>query len=447
MPTSESRMGRELKRGSRSDLWSLGGPVSFVLLAGFALAYWFADPAPPGRIVMATGPEGGAYAALGERYQAHLAAFDIEVALVPSAGSEESLAFLRAGEVDVAFVQGGLARAKDRAALESLGSLYYEPLWVFLGPGLEITQLAELTGRRIAVGAVGSGTRAVALELLARNGVEAELLDLSVSDVPEALWADEVDAAFLIASPASPVVRSLLLAEQGVPFSFSRAAAYSRTHRFLSPLLLPEGMIDYARNIPDQDIRLVAPTAHLVVEKGLHPALVDLLVQAAERIHGGGGVFEAPGEFPSPEFLDLPLNAEARRFYEHGPPFLQRYLPFWLATLVDRLKVMLIPLVALLIPVFRLFPPLYRWRVRSRIYRWYTELREIDPRNRSDFPLFEAIEEARRIEDEVAEVEAPASYAQELYHLRLHLEFVQRLLNERRRRAESLTKAAGETAG
>ena len=184
---------------------------------------------------------------------------------------------------------------------------------------------------------------------------------------------------------------------------------------------LPEGIIDYARNIPSRELILVAPAANLVVSSELHPALVDLLIQSAAEIHGGGGVFEEPGAFPSATFIDLPLNAEAQRFYEYGPPFLQRYLPFWLATLVDRLKVMLIPLIALLIPVFRLFLPLYRWRVRSRIYRWYTELRDIDPRNRSDFDLEDAITRSQRIEIKFAEVEAPASYGEELYQLRLHV--------------------------
>lgn len=195
-------------------------------------------------------------------------------------------------------------------------------------------------------------------------------------------------------------------------------------------------MIDYARNIPDREIELIAPTANLVIREDLHPALVDLLVQSAASIHGGGGVFEEPGAFPTPDFIDLPLNAEARRFYEYGPPFLQRYLPFWLATLVDRLKVMLIPLVALLIPIFRLFPPVYRWRVRSRIYRWYTELRDLEgpqhaPGEHPHAALDQAIRAAQRIENEVAEIEAPASYAQELYDLRLHLEFVQRQLEAR----------------
>ena len=264
-------------------------------------------------------------------------------------------------------------------------------------------------------------------------------ISMPTADSVAALRAGEIDAAFLISSAESPLVADLLFDDTLEPFSFTRAAAYERTHRFLSRVTLPEGVIDYARNVPSRELVLVAPAANLVVSSELHPALVDLLIQSAAEIHGRGGVFEEPGAFPSATFIDLPLNSEAQRFYDNGPPFLQRYLPFWLATLVDRLKVMLIPMIALLIPVFRLFPPLYRWRVRSRIYRWYTELRDIDPRNQSDFDLDDATARSQRIEIEVAEVEAPASYGEELYQLRLHVEFVQgQLASLRARRLEGV---------
>ena len=441
----DAKAPRPSDQGGTGDLWKLGLPITALVLLGFALAYLFVDPAPPARIVMATGEPGGAYARFGEAYRDRLAAFEIEIELLPSAGSRESLDRLAAEEVDVALVQSGVATEADREGAESLGSLYFEPLWVFHRKGLfagggdadpvaPSPKLSDFQGLRIAIGPEGSGTRAVALELLALNGVDGALLSMPTSASVAALRTGEVDVVFLISSADSELVADLLFDEAIEPFSFSRAAAYARTHRFLSRITLPEGMIDYARNIPSREVALVAPAANLVVSSELHPALVDLLIQSAAEIHGAGGVFEDPGAFPSAAFIDLPLNAEAQRFYEYGPPFLQRYLPFWLATLVDRLKVMLIPMIALLIPVFRLFPPLYRWRVRSRIYRWYTELREIDPRNRSDFDVEDAIARSQRIENEVAEVEAPASYGEELYQLRLHVEFVQGQLAERRAR-------------
>ena len=335
-------------RNPGSDLLKLGAPVGLIVVIAFFLTFRFVDPAPPSAIVLATGEDGGAYAVFGEAYRERLRAFEIDVALRSSAGTAENLELLLRGEADVAFVQGGVANAAAFAELETLGSLYYEPLWAFHRSDLRAALLTDFSGLRLAIGSEGSGTRAVAKALLAANGIEAGLVDLAGRASVDALLAGEIDVAFLIASPDSALVRELLLSDVVSPFSFRRAEAYTRTHRYLSHVTLPEGMIDYARNIPHQPIELVAPTAQLVVLKDLHPALVDLMAQSAGAIHGAGGVFEGPGSFPTPAFVDLELNPEARRYYEYGPPFLQRYLPFWLATMVDRLKVMLIPLLSLI---------------------------------------------------------------------------------------------------
>jgi len=420
-----------MARGTRVwDSLKLGGPILALILLGFAVAYLFVGPAPPERITLATGEAGGAYALFGSRYQEILSENGIELVLRESAGSAENLALLRERDIDAAFVQGGVAEEPDRDAIESLGSLYFEPLWGFHRVDLQVDRLSDLAELRVSAGPEGSGTRAVVLRLLSANGIASAPLALPNDEAVAGLREGALDAVFLIGSLESPVVRDLLLDERIEPLSFRRADAYERTHRFLSKLVLPEGVVDYAANVPRREIVLVAATTNLAIRDDVHPALLDLLVQAAARVHGAGGVFEDPGAFPTPRYIDFPLNTEARRYYKHGPPFLQRYLPFWQATAIDRLKVMLIPLVALLIPLFRAFPPLYRWRVRSRIYRWYTELREIDPRDSSAFSIERALAEARRIEDEVARVPAPASYAQELYDLRLHIDFIRRRLSE-----------------
>ena len=200
---------------------------------------------------------------------------------------------------------------------------FYEPLWVFLGAGIEADRLSDLSGLRLAIGAEGSGTRAVASRLLERNGWAEMPPPRSLRTSVEDLLSGELDAVFLIAGESSPVVRRLLLSDSVTPFSFRRAEAYSRTDRFLARLTLPEGLVDYARNVPAADVELVAPTANLVVRDTLHPALVDLFVQSAGVVHGAGGVFEKPGEFPTPRGIDLPLDPEAHRYYEHGPPVLQ----------------------------------------------------------------------------------------------------------------------------
>jgi hypothetical protein len=254
------------------------------------------------------------------------------------------------------------------------------------------------------------------------------------------LLAGEVDAASLVTSHRSSVVQMLLRSKNVRLLSANRAEAYTTRLRFLHRVKLPEGVIDLRNNIPPGDITLLAPAAQLVVREDFHPALIDLVLQAATETHAAGGLFERPGEFPSPQYLDFPLGKEAQRFYKSGPPFLRRHLPFWAATLVDRLKIMLLPFLALLFPLFKLMPPIYRWRMRSRIYHWYSELEAVDSRiqkNHAVEQIDEYLAELDRIEDMASTVSVPLSFSKELYDLRLHIEM---LRNE-------LLKIAGRKEG
>jgi TRAP transporter TAXI family solute receptor len=404
-----------------------------VVVVGFAVAYRWVQPAPPRTVVLAAGEEGGAYALFASRYREFLSRYDITLDVRYSAGSVENLALLREGEADLALVQGGIADPEASSGLLSLGGMFYEPLWVFVRAGVEAETLSDLAGRRLGVGAEGSGTRALVARLLEANGVtrdSAQWVPAVREEAMAALRAGELDALFLVASPRSPAVRSLL-GTRGVRLAgMDRAEAYTRLWRSLSRVVLPEGSVDLAGNTPMADTVLVSSVAGLVARDDFHPALVDLFLQGAKEIHGTGGLLEEPGEFPSPRHAELPLSPEADRFYRYGPSLLQRYLPFWAATQIDRLKVMLIPLIALLIPLARVLPPTYRWRVRSRVYRWYGQLRELDPGSGA----LDAAERERRlididrIEQEVTGVSTPLSYAAELYHLRLHISLVRQKL-------------------
>ena len=192
---------------------------------------------------------------------------------------------------------------------------------------------------------------------------------------------------------------------------------------FLSPVTLPRGVVDLAGDIPPQDIHLVAPTATLVAKRSTHPALIQLFVQAAHQVHGGSGWFQRKGEFPSAQNTERPLAKEAQRYYKNGAPFLQRYLPFWLANLIDRMWPVLVTIVAVLIPLSRMVPPLYQFRVRSRIFRWYGQLRGVEEAIGTR-PNDELLRELERIEQRVEQVSVPLSYADELYALRTHIQMV-----------------------
>jgi TRAP-type uncharacterized transport system substrate-binding protein len=355
----------------------------------------------------------------------------------PSAGSNENLARLRDDklEIDAGFYQGGTGQATEDDDLYSLGAFYYEPLWIFYRDGLvprggELDRVLQLKGRRIAVGGQGSGTRHLATEVLGINGIDASntaLIDKGGVELAEAFQNREIDAAFVVGPTQSATVWLLLFTPGVRVMGLAHAEAYSRHLPYLSKIVLPRGSVDLVRDIPTRDVTMVAATATMLVRGDTHPALVDLLMQAAVETHGGTGIFHRPGEFPRAVAVDFPLSKEAERYYKSGKPFLQRYLPFWAATLVDRLVVMLIPIVALLVPIIKFAPALYGWRVRSRIYRRYGELKfleadlEQDPKRHSRAEWLARLD---AIENDVNHIPTPLAFSDMLYTLRSHVELV-----------------------
>jgi TRAP-type uncharacterized transport system substrate-binding protein len=404
------------------DLALTVGPIALV----FGLALWgafhFVRPAPPRSFVMTTGAPDGAYHLFSERYRAALARQGITIELRPSAGAVENLKRLtdpRSG-VDAGLVQGGLAPA-GVTGVTSLGAMFYEPLWIFYRGEHRLHRINELAGLRVAVGAAGSGTQAVARRLLlATLGERARLRDVGGTEAVEALRRGSVDAAFFAGAPDSPTVQRALALHGVRPMSIANADAYARRFPFLATVVLPRGVIDLERDVPGENVTLLAPTANLIVRDDLHPALVSLLLQAASEVHAPAGVLQRRGEFPTPRESDIPLSDDAVRYYRSGKPFLQRFMPFWVANLIERMVVLLVPLIAVLVPALRFAPALYRWRVRGRILRWYKELRQLESAPRSE----SALQRVEEIERGVRAIRVPVGYANEVYQLRAHLRLV-----------------------
>lgn len=427
---------------SLRDLALTAGPFILIALALLTAAYFVLDPTPPRRAVLATGPEGTAYAELGRRYAAELKRNGIEVLLRPSMGARDNLRLLRdpKEEVDLAFVQGGSsdpARPGEEEAglaeLVSLGSVNYEPVWIFRR-GKPLARLSDLRGLRVNTGVRGSGTPGIIRRLLEANFVEpGELKRESLAETPAVMGLLEgaLDAAVLVSPPESPMVQMLLQTPGIHLYEYPHAEAYSRRFPYLVAVVLPRGVVDLSRDVPREDVTLIATTTALVAREDTHPALIQLFVQAAARVHGGPGWIARAGEFPNARHGEYPLATEAQRFYQSGPPLLQRYLPFWLANLIDRMWVALFSIVAVLIPLSRLLPPLYQFRVRSRIFRWYRNLRQIE----SDLEGGEASREdllgaLDKLERRAFAVRVPLSYADELYALRQHIGLVRARLRK-----------------
>jgi TRAP-type uncharacterized transport system substrate-binding protein len=432
---------------SLRELAGTAAPLVALALVLLALAYWVLDPTPPRRVVLATGVEQGAYAQFGQRYAQILRRNGITVELRETHGAAENLALLRdsASGVDLAFVQGG-ADAERRGevvddGLVSLGSMFYEPVWLFyredsarrLLKAPTLDSLSRLPGWRLNIGPPGSGVPNLMRRLIEANRVDPASLTLQQEDqtpATVALLDGRIDALVFASAPESLMVQ-MLLATPGIRlFDFMQAEAYARRFGFLSAVTLPRGVVDLARDVPPADVHLVAPTATLVARESLHPALVQLFVQAAQEVHGQPGWFQRKGDFPNARDTERPLAPEAQRFYREGPPLLQRYLPFWFANLVERMWIVLLSIVAVLIPLSRVVPPVVEFRIRSRIFRWYGQLRAIEEAAPGR-PARELLDELGAIESRVARVTVPLSYADELYALRSHIQLVRQRLESR----------------
>jgi len=406
----------------------LFGPAILLAVAAFGVAYQFVQPAPPRHIVMATGAKDGVYYYYGRMYRDLMAQEGIEVSLQETAGSIANIDLLNRGEADVAFVQGGTRSDGDNTQLRSLASLYFEPIWVFVRKDVPLKRLADFRGHRVAVDREGSGTRMIALQLLSDIGLDDSAVQISPlggADAATALRDGRLDAALFVIGANAPVVESLFADRNIHLLAVDRATAFRLQHRFLSLLTLPQGAIDLKTNSPPADIVLLAPSANLVVREEFHPALAELLLIDARQIHGYPGVFEEAGEFPSRQNLEFPIADAAQRFFDSGPSFLQRYLPFWAANLIDRLKIMLLPLIALVYPLFKVIPPTYDWRMRSRIERWYKELQSIEHKFEADATsgnqLRDRLMELDAIDRKVRRLTMPVAYGDSLYSLRDHI--------------------------
>jgi TRAP-type uncharacterized transport system substrate-binding protein len=443
----------------------VGVPVAIALIIVFWIAAKLIEPSLPKRVVLATGPDSGAYQAFGERYRKVFEREGVELVLLQTKGARENYKLLRgpvaadstggngataappAAEpaakaeplphVDAAFVRGGIGTGAEAPHVVTLGTVAYEALWVFCRGKGTLDDLPGLRGKTVAIGGRGAGMRRMVRNLLKANGIdedEFKAVEVGGVEAAEALLTGKADCIFLLESPEAGILRALLYAPDAQIVDFSRRAdAYIKKMPFLQKVVLPEGGIDLAANTPPRPVTLLAAQTQILAQDELHPAIQMLLLQAAKEVHGEIGMFNAQGELPAPNRFDFPVSEHAERFFERGRPFLQRYLPFWLANLVDRAIVVLIPAFAIVFPLVRMLPPLYAWRMRRRIYRWYGELMFIENEMRRTLTRGETRdfgERLRWIEHEVHALQTPPAYANQLYSLLQHIDFVQQKLEQ-----------------
>ena len=430
---------------SLRDLMVSIGPFVLFTIALLALTYWWLDPNPPKRVVLATGPAQSAYDEFGKRYADALKRYGITVELLTTEGSSDNLELLRTGKADLGFVQGGSADIgyDDEESITSLGSLFVEPLWLFyredaaqrLNQTSTVANLAELKDWRVNVGTAGSGVPRLFGTLLDVNRIDRQqvkLSELAQTPATVAFLDGTMDAVVFASAPESLMVQMLLQSPGIRLMDFAQSEAYSRRFGYLTPVVMPQGVVDLSKNIPERDMRLVASTTSLLASAKTHPAILQLFAQTATSLHGGASWFNRAREYPSLEHSEVPISPEAVRAIKNGPPFLQRYLPFWLANLVERMWLAMGLIIALALPLSRIVPPLYTFRIRSRVFRWYAELRDIEQRHETSTtdgtPVQELLEQLDAMESKVEKVVMPLAFTDELYALRSNIGLVRQKL-------------------
>ncbi|MDT9000228.1 TAXI family TRAP transporter solute-binding subunit [Paucibacter sp. APW11] len=369
--------------------------LSGLLVAWLLLSYFF--PSPPSRIAIATGFKGGSYEYFGQRYARRLGQDRIKVELRQSSGSVDNISQLNDAKsgVAAAFVQGGVSDAARSPQLVSLGRINYQAFWIFYRGTETLQQLTQLKGKRIAIGPTGSGTEVVARQVLGISGVNeqtAQLLPLAGQQAVDALHDGRADVIFLAFAPEAPVIQALMRDASVKLMDVKPAEALTRIFPFLVKLVLPQGVFDFERNIPAQDITLIGSTNALLVREDMHPELIHLLARTLKAEHGGAGLFQHAGDFPQLSDPEYPMAPAALDYYRNGPSLLQRYLPFWVGHYVQKLLALLMASAALLFPLLNYLPRLLRWMVRERLHKLYRRLRLIDRQLLSPLPASEARE-------------------------------------------------------
>ena len=426
----EQKMARKLIPGiSNRRLLVIVAPVLLTALFSIVIAYHLT---PPDTLTLSTGFERGTYANFGEQYKKILAREKVRLKLIPSSGSVENLKRLgdRALRVNAGFVQDGTSSPSETKNLVSVGAICYSPLWVFYRSQETWDDLSKLRGKKIAIGPEGSGARKYSLDLLRASGAAeppTSLLDIPSAAANKALLEGALDEVMIIGSEDNVLVRELLYSEKIKLMSFKHAEAYTRLFPALSHIILPEGILNLSEKKPPRDIHLVATTTSLIVRESLHPALQYLLFDAAMEIHSRAGWLNKRGEFPSPKELDFPLSTSAERFYKKGRPFLLDYLPFWVAVLVDRLILILVPVAIVLIPLMRGIPWLYSWRKRRKFFRWFGELKNLESdmmKNSEPEKVLEYQGRLDQIEASINRIHVPLTLFGEVYRLKEYADSV-----------------------
>ena len=407
-------------------------PIIAIIAIGLFFLIRHIEPAPPNHLTLSTGDDQSDLMEFAKQYKKILKADGVDLDIRPSIGPLENLRLLEDDSAGVAapFVQDGLGSEDKQPDIVSLGSLYYEPIWIFYRAKNTFNHISELEGKKIAVGRIGHGTQVLVERLLKMTGVDPEdatLINMNSKESADALKNGSIDAAIIMLPPEHPIIKDLCAHKDLKLMNVAQAEAISRKDAAFHHLILPRGAIDLEKDIPREDVHLVSSTATLLIRDDLHPALAYLLLKAAAEVHSTPGIFEKRGEFPTNKDDAFSLSKDAVQFYKSGGPFWQRYLPYWLAAWFDRFVLLVIPLLAVVLPLLRLVPKIYNWTLRTKIYQRYGELKFLETKVKAMMTSSEYkhyLQELNLIEERVDKMKMPQNFHEYLYSLKGHIQYV-----------------------
>ena len=423
----------------KSNIYLLSAFFIAIFVAVLMTTLQFIQPSPKKEIVIATGSKTGNYYQTALKYKELLKKDKVDVKIINTNGSVENLELVKSGKADIAFMQNGIVDKDIYEDVQSFANVYYEPLWVFYkNENYTMDYIIQLISKKISIGSNGSGTKDLASKILEVNGITSEnstLYNYSSSKAKDELIKGNIDAMFVVSSHNSKVVKELLENPSINVLSFKRAKAYSRKYPFLEALTLYEGTLNLYKNLPDENIKLLSTTATLIGNKNLNDELIRVFLKKVKEVHNKKDLFSTPNQFPNIHNMKLELNEEAKRYLINGDTWLEKIFPFWIASNIDRLKILIIPLLTLLIPLSKGVFPIYRWSIRSKIYKWYRQIQELDLKLetiKSD-ELADFIKELEELRHEIkVDTKVPLSFMSEYYDLIMHLELIISKANEKK---------------
>lgn len=428
----------------KNKFFTISIPIILLVIASFYITSQFIQPSPVKELTIATGSKSGNYYQTALEYKKLLEKEGVKINILESHGSIENIKLINENKADIAFIQNGTITSSQTNHISTLASIYYEPLWVFYkNDGYSMEYIIQLISKKISIGKEGSGTKDLASRILKENGINKEnsqILNYSSSKSKELLLKGEIDAMFVVTSHESKVVKELLANPKINVLSFKRAKAYSRKYTFLESLTLYEGTLDLYKNLPDENINLLSTTANLVVKEGVSEELLRLFLKKVKEVHKNKDLFAKQNQFPNLNNMKLETNETAQKYFTNGDTWLEKIFPYWVASNIDRLKILIIPLLTLMIPLFKGVLPLYQWSMRSKIYRWYDELMQYDIKiellNKDE--LKNELEKLENLQKEIRdETKVPLSFMGEYYNLIMHMDLIIKKYHQQQKRLDN----------